>query len=387
MKSVCLLAVLGLLFGCATDKDPGVTYSGDPIRDGEQSMATGPARDRVLWQYQTASSALRRGDYEGARQWLDEALRILEGMPAADKSAKKARGIFSRESEKTFRGEPYERVMAYYYRGLLYWRDGDLSNARACFKSGQFEDSDAEKKEFANDYVLLEYLEGLANAKLGADPSQAYQRATNVCKWAVPPPPNPQANVLLAIEYGPGPAKYSSGRHGEELRFRTAPSLPRTVVVKIDNQRLHVGPYDDLNFQATTRGGRVMDHILANKAVFKTSTDIAGDAAIVSGMVLAHDRGSQEIALGAVAAGVITKIISGSSSAEADTRTWARLPQFLSLATTTLPAGNYSATIEFLDGQKRPLPQLTKQISFNVEDSSRDTVIFVSDQSQTPQKL
>jgi hypothetical protein len=30
-----------------------------------------------------------------------------------------------------FIGEPYERAMAYYYRGLLYWRDGEIDNARA----------------------------------------------------------------------------------------------------------------------------------------------------------------------------------------------------------------------------------------------------------------
>ena len=44
---------------------------------------------------------------------------------AADKSARKARGYFHEESSKGFRGEPYERVMAYYYRGILYWMDGE----------------------------------------------------------------------------------------------------------------------------------------------------------------------------------------------------------------------------------------------------------------------
>ena len=42
-----------------------------------------------------------------------------------DKSAKKARSYFSEESKKIFQGEPYERVMAYYYRGILYWMDGE----------------------------------------------------------------------------------------------------------------------------------------------------------------------------------------------------------------------------------------------------------------------
>ena len=34
--------------------------------------------------------------------------------------------------------------MAFYYRGLLYWRDGQPDNARACFRSAQFIDADAE---------------------------------------------------------------------------------------------------------------------------------------------------------------------------------------------------------------------------------------------------
>ena len=59
------------------------------------------------------------------------------------------------------------------------------------------------------------------------------------------------------------------------------------VELPAEQQSVHVGPYDDLNFQATTRGGRVMDHILANKAVFKSATDTAGNVAIVGGAITA----------------------------------------------------------------------------------------------------
>jgi hypothetical protein len=47
--------------------------------------------------------------------------------------------------------------------------------------------------------------------------------------------------------------------------------------------------YDDLGYQATTRGGRVMDHILGNKAVFKAGADVAGDVAL-TGAVIASDQ-------------------------------------------------------------------------------------------------
>ena len=37
--------------------------------------------------------------------------------------------LFHPESSKVFIGEPYERAMAYYYRAILYWRDGQPDNA------------------------------------------------------------------------------------------------------------------------------------------------------------------------------------------------------------------------------------------------------------------
>ena len=58
--------------------------------------------------------------------------------------------------------------MAYYYRAILYWMDGEPDNARACFRTGQLLDSDAENKTYVGDYALLDYLDGLASVKLAA---------------------------------------------------------------------------------------------------------------------------------------------------------------------------------------------------------------------------
>ena len=66
-------------------------------------------------------------------------------LSGPNKEAAKARRLFRNESDKPFVGEPYERAMAYFYRGIIYWRDGEMDNARACFRSAEFEDSDAEK--------------------------------------------------------------------------------------------------------------------------------------------------------------------------------------------------------------------------------------------------
>src|ERR1044071_7906872 len=146
-----------LLAGCATvPSETSWQRSGDPIADGMAAAGHGPTRDRVLWQYRTAAAALRRGRFADAKQLLDDALATLGGIYGPDKDAKRARGYFSAEAKKTFIGEPYERVMAYYYRGILYWIDGELDNARACFRSPQIMDSDTENKTYSSDFLRAE---------------------------------------------------------------------------------------------------------------------------------------------------------------------------------------------------------------------------------------
>src|ERR1044071_9500406 len=135
------LAFAVLLGGCAT-KEPkkAVVLTGNIMVDGPEAIQHGPPRDKVLWEYRTAASAMRQGKFELAQQYLQEALTTLQGVYGPDPNAKKARGYFHAEAKKTFIGEPYERSMAYIYRGILYWMNGEPDNARACFRRAQLED-------------------------------------------------------------------------------------------------------------------------------------------------------------------------------------------------------------------------------------------------------
>lgn len=379
----CALGAGALLGGCATT-EPAKPWprSGDPLADGLAAVANEPARDRVLWQYRTAAAALRRGQFAQAKALLDAALLTLGGIPARDKSARQARSYFHGEAKKAFRGEPYERVMAYYYRGILYWMDGEPDNARACFRSAQLQDSDTENKEYASDYLLLDYLDALATAKLGGDPTDALKRAQALAKLPQPPALDAGANVLVFVEFGTGPTKYATGQYQEQLRFRPGVSAHQAAVLKAGGQTVQLAPSDDLNFQATTRGGRVMDHILGNKAVFKSATDTVGNAALVSGAILATDHDTRDVGLGVAAAGLISKIVSAATTPAADVRCWDNLPQYLSFAALRLPPGAYPATVEFLPASGSPIASLTKSFTINVTNAAGDTVVFVSDKNQ-----
>jgi tetratricopeptide (TPR) repeat protein len=386
LLALCLL----LAAGCSSTPKRQVVITGNPLVDGPEAISHGPPRDRVLWQYRTAAAAMRQGDFEVAKRHLDEAITTLQGIYSANPDARKARGYFHAESKKTFIGEPYERSMAYIYRGILYWMDGEPDNARACFRSAQLEDSDAENREYAGDWVMADYLDGLASLKLGGDGADALKRAEAAAKALKLPPYNPKAQVIFFFEFGPGPTKFASGEYGEQLRFHAIPSPVRSCAVKVGSLDIPVAPTDDVVYQATTRGGRVMDHILGNKAVFKSATDTAGNVALIGGLgtaAFSHDRTAQQIGLGIALAGLVSKAISAATTPAADVRAWDNLPHYLSFACVPLPPGPHTATVEFKDAAGNAMTGKTKTVTFEVPADGKDKVIFISDQSPTPQKI
>ncbi|HOS74342.1 MAG TPA: hypothetical protein PKW12_03655 [Verrucomicrobiota bacterium] len=386
-----LLALAASLAGCATSRKPAVPpLTGDILVDAPRAIASGPARDRLIWQYRLAAAAMRQGKFDLAKQNLDEVLLTLGGIYGKDPDAKKARSYFRAEARKTFIGEPYERSMAYIYRGIIYWMDGERDNARACFRSAEFEDSDAALQEYAGDWVLPDYLDGLATAKLGGDGSDAFQRAQANAKGIKLPPARPEANVLFFVEFGPGPTKYATGQYQQELRFNTPASPVASAMLKVDARQIPIAPTDDVGFQATTRGGRMMDHILGNKAVFKSATDAAGSVAMLGGIttaVASRDRTTQQVGLGIALAGLATTLVSAATVPKADTRAWDNLPRYLSFACLPLPVGQHVATLQFLDSAGQVQSNLTKTITLNIATTDRDKVVFVSDASITPQTL
>ena len=254
--------------------------------------------------------------------------------------------------------------------------DGEPDNARACFRSAQFQDADVENKEYAADYVLLDYLDGLVTTKLGGDGADEFKRAQKNARNSSPPPYYPKANVMVFLEFGHGPIKYATGRYHEQLRFREGPASTRSLSLNLGPQKVPLVPYDDLYFQATTRGGRVMDHILGNKAVFKTATDVVGNAGLVTGAVLAG-TGNNEGAIIAGGIGLLSKIVSAATTPQADLRAWDNLPRYLGFAAMELPPGAQTISVDFLDAGGHAL--VTKTVSFTVAGPGKDSVLFVSE--------
>jgi hypothetical protein len=397
---IALATATLLLAGCATTPmAPPVPLTGDALIDGNARLAVALPKDRVLWEYRVAATALRRGLFEEAREKLDAALaQAAANYGNVNSEAAKSRRMFRKESDKPFVGEPYERAMASFYRGIVYWSVGEPDNARALMRSAQLLDSDTQDKTYAGDYVLFDYLDGYASEKLGGDGSDALVRSRANAKAqgrVAPPDYDRKANVMIFAEYGRGPRKYAGGEYSEQLRFITEQSRARSAVLHIDGRTVKLPAYDDLHFQAISRGGRIMDHVLGNKAVFKETTNTVGDVALIGAAVSAnnirrydgsYNKDAQNVAIGLAAVGILSKLASSATTPEADTRTWDNLPQYISFAALRLAPGDYPATLTFLDASGNPVSSGTRQITITVPapdpsigPAPQDTVIFLSE--------
>lgn len=381
MNKVCQLVAVALFaVGCAAPEiKKAPVASNDLVAEGKKLIAAAPNRDKILWRYRVALVAMKSGRFAEARQLLDECLPTVGAILTADERTIKARSLFGNEAQKIYVGESYEQAMAYFYRGLLYWMDGEPDNARACFKSAQLIDGDAKDKAFASDFVLLDYLDGLATTKLLGDGGDMLRRARASAKTNALPDYVASANVLVFTQFGFGPLKYGGGKYGERLQYHAGYSPVFAARFKMGEQMVEAKALDDLTFQATTRGGRLMDDILADKGSLKKPLDAIATVAPLAGAVLAGPKETRGAALPLIGAGIAAGAVSNTAEAMADTRTWNNLPQHLAFAAFRLPPGPQVVAIEFLDRDGKPLPKLSRTLTFEVR-ADRDTVLFISDQ-------
>ena len=329
-------------------------------------------RNRVLNHMRLGLAAYSMGRDRLAEQLLDDALQGIEAIYADNEEARKARGLWVKEGIKDFKGEPYERVMAYYYRGLLYMKAGDYENARASFKGGLLQDSFAEEEQYRADFALMPFLQGWAahcsgNESLAAEDFKEF-RALN--KDA--PLPRDKDNVLVLVETGTAPVKISDG---PRLKIKRSGNTESARISWADPEHPKDHPsetamlLEDIFRQASTRGGRPFDSILEGKADFKDTADTVGNIALIGAVVAAKvaterpryretkeqrearqqaQAGAAMVGAGLAVIGGLSKLFAHSIESEADTRYWDNLSDRVQGLTLALPDKVTSLSVDFL---------------------------------------
>ncbi len=316
------------------------------------SMYSEGRENMALYAMRGGLEALRSGQLDRAEKLLQLATEDVDALLAGANEARKAQGKFTKEQEKWFKGESYERSALFMYRGLIYLIRHDFGNASACFKRAQLYDITSDDEPgFAGDWYSAEWALALASLKQGypQDADAALKRAAGFSsRRREVPPPGKDCNTLIVVEAGVGPIKYRAGRYGELMRYREEPSPVKQVEVLQGNKVLTASAAaESLYFQATTRGKREVDSILNGKANFKEGTGHAA-AGLAASALIAAQHGGQG---GDIAAGVLGGLalisagLSAATTPQADIRTWDNLPHSIYFLCLSLPPGESALSV------------------------------------------
>jgi hypothetical protein len=385
--AVFTLATMAGSFQASAQEDLKAHIASKPpaLQPAYWQLVEGGQRDSVLNNMEIATLALKHGEYAEAAGAIDRALLDIEQYFGLTEEALKARSLWYEEGSKTFKGEPYERSMANYYRGMLDLRLGDYDNARASFANGNLQDAFAEEEQHRSDFALLIFLAAWAAEKAGSQSLADDRYAELAALRADFQRPPPDHDTLVVVETGKSPRKLADGIGHAELVYRSGKKF------KDKHVRLGIGdgvqayPMEDIFFQASTRGGREVDRILEGKIKFRNDAAMRGsgltDAAnVFNDMALTtQDSGISDVAVGLSLIGSMQLFAAQNAKPRADTRYWAGLPDRLHVFTySSSELGTEPVEITYLDLAGRPLPELTQTIRRHEDGAGNGLVWAVS---------
>lgn len=334
-------------------------------------------QNSVLHAMRAGLAALRIQRRDLAKEVWDQAIREVEEMQYGQAQAERAKSKFVGEREKWFKGEPYERSALYLYRGLLYLEDQDFGNAAACFKRAQVMDITADDaSDFSGDWISAEAALILASYRQNdlQTVEQSLQRIRSYHEFKGSfSLPTATTNAVLIVEMGRGPIKWGDGKFGELLRFKEAPlSVQKMKLSSLSEEQEVVR--EKIYFQASTRGGRLIDAVLDDKASFKEDTQNA-TLGLAGGAVVASQAEQSGIAAGVLGlAAVGTGIFSAVTSPQADLRSWENLPHSLYLLFLTVPPEGVKGEWRALDAEGKEIIKKSFEVPFS--NSSKIQVIW-----------
>ena len=323
---------------------------------------------------------------------------------------KRAVSLWGAESDKVFKGEPYEQATLSLLVGLLFLEEGDVDNALACFKNGQMADSDTKNEEYQSDYGLLQLLEAKCyqlrgeqdnyqtfikialDSFVGNHPHRSAARREAIMEIIKTPRITDEEkmrvmqkkveeaekiirkryadyyssllkpyNTLLLVWIGKSPRIVRVGEYQEKRVLLQNKNPEYHYEMQLDNEEWYdvIRGFSNISFQATTRGGRMMDDVLAGHASFKKGTANFGNAMFDA----ANNTSDPYAQLALVAVGLISHGVGATANAKADIRYWQTLPDDIGVIPLTLTPGIHTVSIDCYDYKLRKCRRVTQEIS------------------------
>lgn len=122
--------------------------------------------DFVLYANGYASTCLSVNNFYDAEVGLKSAGSVM-GSYEGPSPIKDLLVLLGPESNKPYKGDPYEKAMNCFYLGVIDYLKGDYDNAMAYFKYGLLMDTGTSEDRYREDFTLLHFMKALCLYKLG----------------------------------------------------------------------------------------------------------------------------------------------------------------------------------------------------------------------------
>ncbi len=338
-------------------------FDGDFARAIEklQPVAAKTDENYVLNNLRLASVALTAYDLNESEAAFLRAWEVINAG-GVNSGGRTVAAVWIDEKLKIWKGEPYERAMASFYLGLIYYIQNDYNNARGAFENALFKlrdyaDPSKEKSDYTEQestFVLAHLMLGRTWLRLGRE-----DLANNSFDFARQLQPrlstladakaHADSNVLLVVDFGYGPKKVTDF-DGAIVGFAPSPQsagampVPRVTVDQFEYPLNGLGePTIDTLAMATDRRWQSIDTIRTTKSAIGTGL-IAGG---VGYGVYRGAKGDFEAQDAAIVAGLIGAGALLKATSQADVRQWEMVPRTVYLLPLRLSPGRHDITVSF----------------------------------------
>jgi hypothetical protein len=333
-----LLAAVLLLVGCARHQRYPINafYQYDyetavkGYRETVVEVNKNDEKNIVLADVHLASASFVAGNYHDSLESLGRASKVMDDVEHGTGRGQAA--MVLAQDLRVYKGEPYERAMAYTYMGLIYFRRGDWENARSAFNLALLADrtSKGDNEEYRDDFALAHYLIGRTYLKLGEADNAAI--SFNKVKKYMPDNRFADAasvadtNVTFVVELGCGPGKIPDPFVGSVDTIRPCLYPERSAEILVDGQSIgRTGKLVDMNYQAKTSGSSGRDVAQA-----------------VKGAAVAVMKQLPFV-------GILGSVAEMAGVNKADLRHWRHMPGEVHVLEAKIPEGMHTVQINFYD--------------------------------------
>lgn len=347
MKTGCILlfriiaiGAVSFLTGCVAPQQQKVILwnrdSNESIVAFQKPVVPENDLNYSLLELVRAQLFFENGDYFHSDRRFANATRVMSRIKEG--GGQETTAVVIDERVKTFKGEPYERATAFFYRGLCQFNMGKYEGALAAFRNSLASDEETRNPDnrFLQDFTIAQFMAALCYDRLGdADNARA---ALDLAKTNAPNNPylstaNLKHNFIAIIGVGEGPFKLAARKWVVGL------SPEKRIELVIDEgQPSQPGEVTDLLFQAKSQKRGAADNARVARKTGKFILSVFLSAATgVNINIEDYD----------------------------DVRSWHGLPWRFYLFTADLPPGTHNVTLKTYDEKGKELER-HRQVWFDV---------------------